>query len=346
MTATGTNRAYRLQGRPEGLVAERDLVWVEEPVAALADGQALIRTRYLSLDPTNRVWMSEVRGYMPPVPLGSVMRGLGVGEVIESRREDLPVGAQVMGWTGWQELCVADDATLESPFTPLPSPLPAPLPAFLGALGHTGITAWAGIELADPKPGETVVVSAAGGAVGSIAGQLAKQRGARVVGIAGGAAKCQHVVADLGFDACIDRRAPDWREQLDQATPDGIDVDFENVGGEIMDHILGRINIGARVPLCGMIADYNTPVDQQRGLLNISQLLMQRATLQGFLVLDYAPRFEEIIGKLAASLGEGSLRYDETVVDGLENARDALNQLFAGDNRGKLLINVTPGAGG
>ncbi|HEY1969761.1 MAG TPA: NADP-dependent oxidoreductase [Pseudonocardia sp.] len=334
------NRGYRLRQRPDGLVTEHDLEWVQEPLAELADGEALVRTLYLSIDPTNRIWMSDIRGYLPPVPLGAIMRGLGVGEVVQSRREDLPVGTRVMGWTGWQDYCVADDTQLLSPFTPLPDPLPAPLPAFLGALGHTGITAWAGIELADPKPGETVVVSAAAGAVGSIAGQLAKQRGARVVGIAGGEEKCRHVVDGLGFDACVDRHAPDWRGQLDQATPNGIDVDFENAGGEIMDHILGRINIGARIPLCGMIADYNTPLKEQQGLLNVGQILMQRATMRGFLVLDYAPRFGEIIEQLATSLGSGQLHYDETVVDGLENARDALNNMFAGSNRGKLVIRV------
>jgi NADPH2:quinone reductase len=322
------------------MVTESDLEWTQEPLGELADGQALVRTDYLSLDPSNRLWMSETRGYMAPVPLDSIMRGLGVGEVVESCRDDLPVGTQVMGWTGWQDYCLADDAVLESPFTPLPQPLPAPLPTFLGALGHTGITAWLGIELADPKPGETVVVSAAAGAVGSIAGQLAKQRGARVVGIAGGPEKLRHVVTDLGFDACIDRRSTDWREQLDLATPNGIDVDFENAGGEIMDHILSRINIGARIPLCGMIADYNTPSDRQKGLHNIDQILMQRAPLTGFLVLDHAHRFQEIIEKLAPALVTGGLRHDETVVDGLENARDALNQLFTGDNRGKLLVRI------
>lgn len=168
---TTNNRLFRLQRRPQGQVTEKDLEWVEESIGELAAGQALIRTLYLSLDPTNRVWMSQLRSYIPPVELGAVMRGLGVGQVVESRRDDLPVGAFVLGFTGWQEYCVADDSILGFPFTVLPDPLPAPLPAFLGVLGHTGISAFIGIELGDPAPDETVVVSAAAGAVGSIAGR-------------------------------------------------------------------------------------------------------------------------------------------------------------------------------
>lgn len=341
---TPTNRLFRLQRRPQGQVTEQDLEWVEEPIPDIGEGQALIRTLYLSLDPTNRVWMSQLRSYIPPVELGAVMRGLGVGQVIESRRDDLPVGAFVLGFTGWQEYCVADDSVLEFPFTVLPDPLPAPLSTFLGVLGHTGISAFIGIELGDPQPGETVVVSAAGGAVGSIAGQLAKQRGARVVGIAGGAEKCRHLVQELGFDACVDRRSDDWREQLDQATPDGIDVDFENVGGPIMDHVLGRLNIGARVALCGLISEYDTYNDDggQPGLRNANQLLMQRATLRGFIVTDHIERYTEIIGKLAGALGEGSVMYDETVVEGLESARETLNQALSGGARGKTVVQVAP----
>jgi NADPH-dependent curcumin reductase CurA len=337
-----TNRLYRLRNRPRGQVRERDLEWREEPVGDLAEGQALIRTLYLSLDPTSRVWMSSTRGYMPPVELNAVMRGVGVGQVVESRRDDLPTGAFVQGFTGWQEYCLADASGPEGPFTVLPDPLPAPLHTFLGVLGHTGITAYLGVEIGDLEPGETFIVSAAAGAVGSIAGQLAKQRGARVVGIAGGVDKCRHVVEGLGFDACVDRHADDWREQLDNATPLGIDVDFENAGGKIMDHILGRLNMGARIPLCGMVADYNND-DEEGGhgrLRNLNQLLMQRVKLTGFIVSDHVDRFGEIIGKIAVALEEGSLRYEETVVEGLENARETLNTVFSGEARGKLLIKV------
>jgi NADPH-dependent curcumin reductase CurA len=298
MAGTHVNRAYRLRRRPDGELADSDLELVTEQVPGLQDGQALVRTQLLSLDPTNRIWMSDNRGYMPPVPLGEVMRGIGVGEVIESRRDDLPVGATVSGFTGWQELVLADDSLLEAPLSVLPDPLPAPLPAFLGALGHTGITAYIGIDLADLEEGETIVISAACGAVGSIAGQIAKQRRARVVGIAGGPEKCRHAVDKLGYDVCVDHRAEDWRERLDAATPEGIDVDFENVGGPIMDHIMLRLNIGARISLCGMIAEYNSyneGGEHASGQTNIGQLILQRATIKDFLVLDYAARFEEAI---------------------------------------------------
>lgn len=343
MSETTVNRAFRLRKRPHGDLAEGDLELVTEQVPELEEGQALVRTELLSLDPTNRIWMSDIRGYMPPVPIGAVMRGLGVGEVIASRREDMPVGATVNGFLGWQELCLADDTLLEAPLSVLPDPLPAPLSAFLGALGHTGITAYIGIDIADLKEGETIVISAACGAVGSIAGQIAKARGARVVGIAGGPEKCRHAIERLGYDACVDHRAEDWREQLDAATRDGVDVDFENVGGPIMDHVLMRLNIGARISLCGMIAEYNTYNEDAAGsgLLNVGQLIMQRATMKGFLVLDYVDRFEEAIGHLAGMLGAGNLHYDETIVNGgLDVAPDALAQLFDGSNMGKLLVRV------
>jgi NADPH-dependent curcumin reductase CurA len=345
MAVERTNRAWRLRRRPAGEVADGDLELVTEEIPELAEGQALVRTRLLSLDPTNRIWMSDIRGYMPAVPIDSVMRGLGIGEVVESRRDDMPVGALVSGFLGWQELVLADDWQLEAPLTVLPDPLPGPESAFLGALGHTGVTAYIGIDLAKVGEGDTVVISAACGAVGSIAGQVAKQRGAgRIVGIAGGPEKCAHAVDKLGYDACIDHRASDWADQLDAATPDGIDVDFENVGGPIMDHILGRLNVGARVALCGMIAEYNTyneGGEHSGGLTNIGQLIMQRATIQGFLVLDYGDRFEEAIGYLGGLLGEGKLHYDETLRDtGIASMPTTLNQLFEGSNMGKLLVRV------
>jgi NADPH-dependent curcumin reductase CurA len=341
-----TNRAWRLRRRPEGAPSDGDLELVTEETPELTDGQALVRTKLLSLDPTNRIWMSDIRGYMPPVPIDAVMRGLGSGEVVESKRDDMPVGAIVSGFTGWQEYVLADDSLLEAPLTVLPDPLPGPESAFLGALGHTGVTAYIGIDNAKVSDSDTVVISAACGAVGSIAGQVAKQRGARVIGIAGGPEKCAHAVEKLGYDACVDHRAGDWRAQLDAATPDGIDVDFENVGGPIMDHILGRLNIGARVSLCGMIDEYNTyneGGEHSGGLSNIGQLIMQRATIQGFLVLDFAARFPEAIDYLGGLLGEGKLHYDETIVDGgIDVAVDTLAELFDGRNMGKLLVRVSP----
>jgi NADPH2:quinone reductase len=339
------NRAYRLRRRPQGALADGDLELVEEAVPELADGQALVRNQLLSLDPTNRIWMSDIRGYMPAVPLNEIMRGLGIGEVIESRREDMPVGATVSGFIGWQELCLADDSQLDAPLAVMPDPLPAPKPAFLGALGHTGITAYIGIDNAGLKEGETIVISAACGAVGSVAGQIARDRGAgRVVGIAGGPEKCTHAVEKLGYDVCVDHRAPDWREQIDAATPDGVDVDFENVGGPIMDQVMMRLNIGARIALCGMIAEYNTynqGGEHAGGQLNIGQLIMQRATIQGFLVLDYPHRFEEAITYLAGLLAEGRLHYDETIVDGgIEAAPQAFMDLLKGANTGKMVVRL------
>jgi NADPH2:quinone reductase len=343
MTETTVNRCFRLRRRPVGAVTEADLELCEEPVPTLEEGQALVRTLLLSLDPTNRIWMSDMRSYIDPVPIDAVMRGIGIGQVVASERPDFPVGCLVLGWTGFQEYAVMDDATDESPYTLLPSPLPAPLTMFLGALGHTGITAYLGMEdIGRPQPGETVVVSAAAGAVGSIAGQIAKARGARAVGIAGGPAKCAHVVDKLGFDACVDYKAQDWREQLAAAVPDGIDVNFENVGGVVMDEVLLHLKLGARVVLCGMISQYESSDGSNAwaGLTNIGQVLMRRATMAGFLVLDHAERFPEAINHLAGLLAEGRLHSDESIVEGLGNALDAVNSFFDGGNTGKLLVRL------
>lgn len=341
-----TNRRYRLRRRPNGTVTPHDLEFLQEPVPALGPGQALIRTLWLSLDPSNRIWMSDVHYSLPPVPINGVMRGLGIGQVVESRRDDLSAGDLVSGLIGWQDYAVADAG--DTSFTVVPAPPPDRLTALLGPLGHTGVTAYLGVhDIGKPQRGETMVVSAAAGAVGSVAGQIGKARGARVVGIAGSAQKCRHVVADLGFDICINHRDADWREQLDLATADGIDVDFENVGGPIMDHVLTRLNVGARVVLCGLIADYNgygsTPDGRGdgRGRLDIGQTLMvKRALMQSFLVLDHQDRFPEAIAYLSGLIADNKLRYDQTIVEGLDRARDALNEMFDGANTGKLLIKI------
>lgn len=342
-TIAEPNRCFRLRRRPTGRVTEADLEYVEEPVPAITPGQALVRTLYLSVDPTNRIWMSEMRSYIDPVAIGAVMRGIGIGQVVASERADVPVGAIVTGLTGYQSYAVIDDATDEMPYAILPEPLPAPLSLFLGALGHTGITAYLGLQdIGRPQPGETVVVSAAAGAVGSIAGQIAKARGCRVVGLAGTAQKCAHVVGTLGFDACVNYRDPDWRERFDAAVPDGVDVDFENVGGEIMDHVLLRLNDRARIVLCGMISQYeaSSGASAWGGQLSVGQLIMRRASMQGFVVLDHADRFPEAIAALAGLLAEGRLHVDETIVEGIEHARDCLNRLFDGTSTGKLLLHV------
>lgn len=246
----------------------------------------------------------------------------------------------MLGWTGWQDYQVADDPELETPFTVLPDPLPAPLEDLLGVLG---ITAWLAVEIADPQPGRTVVVSTGAGAVGSIAGQLAKERGTRVIGLAGGGPeKCRYVVEELGFDACVDRRDPHWRDRLDEATSDGIDADIENVGGRILDHVLSRINTGARIAMCQMIADYSADPAQRPGIRNLVELVEQRATARGFLVTDHADRFDEITRELAVRLGDGWLRHEQVVLDGLENAPEALARIFRGDSRWKILVRVAP----
>jgi NADPH2:quinone reductase len=329
------NRAFRLRRRPVGEPTPADLELVEEAVPALSDGEILVRTLYLSLDPTNRLWMSDMRQYSPPVELGEVMRGIGIGEVVESRREDIRPGMLVNGYTHWQEYCVAGP---EAGFAPLPDPLAAPITAYLGILGHTGLTAYVGMEMASPAPGETVVVSAASGAVGSVAGQIAKDRGARVVGIAGGERKCRHVVDELGFDACVDRTAAGWRAELDASTPDGIDVNFENVGGEVMDHVFMRLNLNARIILCGMISQYDAAGGTWKGQVNVGQILMQRATMRGFIITDHVDQFPAGFAYLSEMYGSGRLRHDETIVDGFDRALEAMHLLFTGDKVGKLLV--------
>jgi NADPH-dependent curcumin reductase CurA len=339
------NRCYRLRRRPQGAVAPGDLELVREHVPELCDGQALIRSLWLSIDPSNRIWLSDLEYLLPPVALGAVMRGFGIGQVLESRRADLAAGDLVDGLIGWADYAVADATTDEAPFTVLPEPLPGPLSALEGPLGRTGVTAYLGVhDIGRPQPGETMVVSTAAGAVGSVAGQLGKVRGARVVGLAGSPAKCEYVVDRLGFDACVDYKSPGWQRRLDEATPDGIDVDFENAGGAILDHVLTRLNVGARVVLCGLMAEYDSfgsATDGNGGRPNVGQILLTaRARMQSFLVLDHRDRFAEATAYLADLIARGQLRYDETVVDGLEHAPDALNQMFDGSNIGKLLVKV------
>lgn len=336
------NRVIRLRHRPEGPLAETDVELVEEPIEELAPGQALVRTLVLSVEAANRIWLGHLRAFMPPVAIDDVVRSIGVGQVVASRRDDMRPGDVVAGFVGWQDYCLADDALLDAPLTVLPAPLPAPVNAFAGLLGHTAVSAYLGVESLDPRPGQTVVVSAAGGGVGSLAGQLAKLRGARVVGIAGGADKCRHVVETLGFDACVDHRDPQWRAALDAATPDGIDLDFENVGGPVMDHVLMRLNRHARVFLCGMASQYNDSGQRSewKGLVNIDQVHMQRAVMQGFIVTDHLHRWPEVIDRIAELWSTGQLIYDETSFEGLEVAPTVLNDLMAGATRGKVVLHV------
>jgi NADPH-dependent curcumin reductase CurA len=329
------NRQLRLKTRPEGLVQRNNFDLVEQPVPELKDGEVLIRVLYLSMDPTNRVWMRDIPQYLPPVAIGEVMRALGLGRVVASRSSKYSEGDLVQGVTGWQDyLVLHEDA---KGYVRLPADPGIALPTLLGACGMSGVTAYYGLtDITPVQPGETLVISAAAGSVGSIAGQIGKIRGARVVGIAGGADKCKHIVDELGFDAAVDYKSGDFKQQLKAATPDGIHVNFENVGGEIMRAVLARMVIGGRVALCGMISGYNS---SERASDDFSPFIMKRLTLRGFLVLDYT-KTKEAVGAIAGWIREGKIKTEETVADGLENAPDVINRLFDGSHRGKLLLKV------
>jgi hypothetical protein len=332
-----SNRRFILRSRPEGRIIDDTFELTEEAIPQINEGQALIRTQWISLDPTNRAWIAETPTYLPPVGIGEVMRGIGLGQVVESRHEGYREGQLVQGLVGWQEWAVASDAAPLLPVAEIPG---APTSAYLGVLGVTGLTAWVGLEdIGRPQLGETLVVSAAAGAVGSVVAQIAKIKGARVVGIAGGPEKCALLTERLGVDVAVDHRAPDWHDQLVAATPDGIDVDFENVGGEIMDAVIARLNLRARVVLCGLISGYND-AEPPPGPRSFSNLLVQRAKLEGFIVLDHLDRIGEAVPELAGWIEEGKLQPLETVVEGFEQLPTAVNMLFDGGNVGKLVVRV------
>lgn len=332
---TSNHRQWRLRRRPVGEIGPDDLELVSVPKPVPGPGQILVRTIYLSLDPTNRIWMSDRPQYMPPVAIGDVMRGGVVGVVEQSNHPHFAVGDFVRpAIGGWQEYVVADAAQrLKVDDT-------VPLLAHMSAMGMTGATAYFGLlDIGRPQPGETVVISAAAGAVGSIAGQIAKLKGCRAVGIAGSDDKCSWVTRELGFDACINYRTQDVGAALSRECPSGIDVDFENVGGPILDEVLARINMNARVVLCGLISTYNTdgPVP---GPYQFSMILMRRALVKGFIVSDYAARFKEFYADMAQWLAQGRIQWRVDVVDGLENAASAVRRLFTGENTGKLVVRV------
>jgi NADPH-dependent curcumin reductase CurA len=331
------NRQLLLQARPKGLLAPGDLQLAESPVPELQDGEALARIKYLSIDPTMRVWMADRDSYLPKIPLGNVMRGFGLAEIIETRNPDLKKGDKVMGLVGLQEYRVIPAKEFRS-FQKIP-----PLPfisdsAFLGVLGVTGLTAYFGMtEIAKPEKGETIVISAAAGATGSIAGQIAKIHGCHVVGIAGSDDKCQWLTEDLGFDAAINYKNPDWKDKLAAATPNGIDIDFENVGGEIMHAVLARMNLHGRVVLCGLISGY---ASEDPALESYSIIIVKRLRVQGFLIIDYVARFMDAATQLGKWKMFGKIKDRETILDGLEKAPEAINMLFTGANTGKLIVKV------
>jgi NADPH-dependent curcumin reductase len=340
MPDENVNRQFRLKARPSGRVSKANFDFVTEPLPKIGNAQALVRNLYLSLDPTNRMWMNEGEGYVPPVGIGEVMRGIALGTVVESNSPDYKVGDLVNGLLGWQDYAVLDEKMIFKPQI-IPKGLPVPLPVFLGAAGMTGLTAYFGLlDIGQPKEGETLVVSAAAGAVGSIVGQIGKLKGCRVVGIAGSDDKCAWLKAELGFDAAVNYKNPDWKKQLREACPKGIDIDFENVGGEIMHTVFSMLNLHARVVLCGLISGYNDP-DMSKASANLAPILTKRIKIQGFIILDYAKRSSEGIGQLAEWIAQGKIKHRETIVEGLEHAPDALNKLFDGDNYGKLLVKIS-----
>lgn len=329
-----------MAARPVGQIKESDFEYREEPIPTPKDGEILVRTIYLSLDPTNRAWMSDIEQYMPPVEIGEVMRGGIIGVVEESKNENFKPGDLVSGLLGWQDYAITD-CNSSALINRLPNPLPVPLTALMGPLGMTGFTAYFGLlDIGQPKEGETVVVSAATGAVGSIVGQIAKIKGCRVVGITGSDEKCRLLQEELGFDAAINYKTADLESAIAQACPDGVDVYFDNVGGAILDAVLTKINLHARIPLCGLISAYNA-TEPVPGPYNYSQILIKRARVQGFIILDYAPRYSEAIRDIGEWLKEGKIKYAVDIVEGLENAPKAILKLFDGNKKGKLVVKVS-----
>lgn len=336
-----TNRQWRLRKRPVGDVQPGDLEFIESAKPAPKAGEFLVRNVYLSLDPTNRIWMSDQDQYMPPVRIGDVMRGGTLGMVEQSNTPEFEVGDLVMpGVGGWQDYCIG---TATGPFsarklTRLPG---IPMTSYMSALGFTGATAYFGLlDLGQPKAGETVVVSAAAGAVGQIVGQIAKIKGCNVVGIAGSDAKCNYVVKELGFHACMNYKQADMDKALRISCPKGIDIDFENVGGRILDTILNHINLRARIVLCGLISQYNAK-EPVPGPYNFTQILMKRARIEGFIIIDYINRMDEFTAQMAQWLMTGQVKDRVDITEGLENAVGALGTLFTGGNTGKLLIQIS-----
>jgi NADPH-dependent curcumin reductase CurA len=329
------NHQYRLAARPVGLPKPSDWNRTEEPARAPAEGEVLVRVHYLSLDPAMRGWMNDVKSYVPPVGLGEVMRAGGVGEVLESKHAGFKPGEYVSATTGIQEYATLPGAQLTKVDTRI-----APLPVYLGVLGMPGMTAYFGLlDVGQPKPGETVVVSGAAGAVGTVVGQIAKIKGCRVVGIAGGAAKCEYLVKELGFDAALDYKAGELKTRLREVCPKGVDVYFDNVGGEILDTVLTRLAPKARIVICGAISQYNTTTGM-RGPSNYMSLLVFRARMEGMVVFDYVDRFPEAAKEMSNWMAAGKLKAREDIVKGIDTFPDTLLKLFHGENTGKLVLQV------
>ena len=337
---TTINKQWLLASRPKGEATVDNCRLVETPVRALVDGQVLVRHHYLSLDPYMRMRMNDAKSYAAPQALDAVMIGGTVGEVVESKHPKFAAGDKVVGMGGWQQYAVVDGNLLG--MLRKVDTTHVPLSAYLGAVGMPGVTAWYGlVKLCQPKAGETVVVSAASGAVGGAVGQLAKVRGCRVVGIAGGAEKCRYVVEELGFDACIDYKQHKETKSLDaalaEAAPNGIDANFENVGGEILNAVLRRMNAFGRMALCGMISGYE---GQPIPLANPALILTQRLRLEGFIVSEHMEVWPEALKELGTLVATGKLKYRETIAPRIEDAPEAFLGLLKGKNFGKQLVKL------
>ncbi len=329
------NRQYRLAARPAGLPKNSDWKLTTENVAQPADGQVLVKVLQLSLDPAMRGWMNEGRSYVPPVGIGEVMRAGGVGKVVASKNPKFAPGDHVAGGFGVQEYSLSDDKGVAKIDLRLGT-----LPQWLNVLGMPGMTGYFGLlEVGQAKAGDTVVVSGAAGAVGQTVGQVAKIKGCRAVGIAGGKAKCDFAVNELHYDACIDYKGENVKDGLKQHCPKGVDVFFDNVGGEILDTVLTRINRGARIVICGAISQYNNTAPV-KGPSNYLSLLVNRARMQGMVVFDYADRYALAVTDIAQWMREGKFVSREDVVPGIENFPETLNKLFSGENFGKLVLKV------
>jgi NADPH-dependent curcumin reductase len=329
------NRQWRLAARPKGLPVAADWTFQTDPVPEPADGQFLVRVLHISLDPAMRGWMNDRRSYVPPVGIGEVMRAGGVGRVVASRHGDFKEGDHVSGIFGVQDYSLSDGRAVTTVAVER-----APLTKYLSVLGMPGMTAYFGLlDIGRPVAGETVVVSAAAGAVGQVVGQIAKIKGCRVVGIAGGAEKCRFIVDELGFDAAVDYKNEDVRTALRELCPDRVDVYFDNVGGDILDTVLTRLARHARIVICGSISQYNSE-GPPRGPANYMALLVDRARMEGFLVFDYAKRYAEAGKELAGWIGEGRLKSVEHLVSGMERFPETLLTLYRGENFGKLILSV------
>lgn len=335
---TEINRQIVLAARPEGLPRETDFRMIETPIPRPAEGQFLVRVNYLSVDPYMRGRISEIKSYAEPVEIGQLMIGGTAGTVIESRHPDFRPGDLAVGYWGWQEYALSYGQGVER-F----DPSLAPLSTSLGILGMPGLTAYFGLlDVGKPKQGETVFVSGAAGAVGSIVGQIAKIQGCRVVGSAGSPAKVQHLIEDLGFDAAFDyHECKNYHGRLEEFCPNGVDVFFDNVGGSLSDAVFTQINLRARIVVCGQIDQYNA-TRPPRGPRLLWYLIVKRARVEGFLIFDYADRYREAQTQIARWMAEGKLQYRETIVEGLENAPRAFIGLFHGENIGKQLVRVAP----